>query len=157
MKITAKAHVKGDASKALKKVFKSFGSLDIRIGIPSDAAPYPDGTPVAMVAMVHEFGSPSKGIPERSFMRSTIDENQPKYIGMAQRGVKKVIAGKIALTKVANLIGLAVAGDMQQKIVELKTPANAPSTIKAKGSDNPLVDTGHLGQSVRHEVVVRPS
>ena len=40
----------------------------------------------AEVAAVHEFGSPSKNIPERSFMRSAFNENK--------KGIVKIVKGE---------------------------------------------------------------
>ena len=39
--------------------------------------------------------------------------------------------------------------DVQQAIVQLKSPPNAQSTIDKKKSDNPLIDTGQLVSSIR--------
>lgn len=44
---------------------------------------YEDGTPVAYVAIIQEFGSPEQGIPPRSFMRTTIAEKQNEWQGVA--------------------------------------------------------------------------
>ena len=41
---------------------------------------------------------------------------------------------------------------VQAKIVEVKTPANAISTVVNKKSSNPLIDTGHMRQSIRWEI-----
>jgi len=40
------------------------------VGISGDIK-YPDGTSVSLVAMVHEYGSPSRGIPARPLFRPT--------------------------------------------------------------------------------------
>ena len=41
-----------------------------------------------------------------------------------------------------------VRGLVQETIKEGEFSPNAPSTIKKKGSDKPLIDTGHMRQSV---------
>ncbi|QGH75045.1 hypothetical protein RostovM3_00035 [Vibrio phage Rostov M3] len=52
---------------------------------------------------------------------------------------------------------VAVAG-VQNYIDELRSPANAPSTVERKGADNPLVDTGEMKQSVTYNIQTgRPS
>jgi len=152
MRIKAKVTRKGDASKELKKLVGALGGIRISVGVPEDAAPYPDGTPTAMVAAVHEFGSPSRNIPERSFMRSAIEENQDKYIDLAQAGLQRVIDGHMTLHQLGALIGQAAEDDVKSKITDLQDPPLKEATIKAKGSDNPLIDTGHLRQSIRYEV-----
>ena len=52
----------------------------------------------------------------------------------------------------ANEVGAWAADILQQRIVDLKEPPNSPATIALKGSDNPLVDTGHMRQAVTWEV-----
>jgi len=152
MKITGKVKKKNTLKQELKKVQKKLsGDLEILVGIPEDATPYPDGTSVALVAAVHEFGTAT--VPERSFIRSSIADNQKEYIAMAKRGVKKVLANKLTLNIVAELIGTKAQGDIQAKIVDVSSPPLKAATIAAKGSSNPLVDTGHLRQSVRYEVL----
>ena len=50
-------------------------------------------------------------------------------------------------------LGLKAAVDVQEKVLDVKQPPNAPRTIARKGSANPLIDTGHLRQSITHEVI----
>ncbi len=149
--ITADATTSGKSDKFLKSLVKRLGGdTDILVGVPADATPYPDGTSVAMVGAVHEFGGGNS--PERSFIRSSFDEHQKKYITMAQKLVKKVIDKGGDIELVAELIGTEAAADVVDNINAIQTPPNTAATILKKGSSNPLVDTGHLKQSIRHEV-----
>ena len=149
--ITAGAKTSGKSDKFLKSLVKRLGdTTDILVGVPADATPYPDGTSVAMVGAIHEFGQGQQH--ERSFIRSTFDEQQPKYIKMAQKLIKKIVDKGGDIETVADLIGTEAAADVSDKIVTLDTPGNAESTKARKGSSNPLIDTGHLRQSIRHEV-----
>lgn len=50
-------------------------------------------------------------------------------------------------------VGAIAAGAVQQYMTDLKEPPNAKSTIKKKGSDNPLIDSGALRASVTHKIV----
>ena len=50
-------------------------------------------------------------------------------------------------------VGLLTAARIQQEITDLRQPPNSPATIAAKGSSNPLIDTGKLRQSVSYEVI----
>ena len=150
--ITTKLKTNTTAAKFLEQMRKRVGGdTDILVGVPKDAQPYPeDGTSVAMVAAAHEFGNSQ--VPERSFLRSTFDEQQKKYIGMASKLFKKVVDGKMTTLKIANLIGSEAQDDVIDKINSIKTPPNSAATIARKGEDNPLVDTGHLKKSIRYEV-----
>jgi phage gpG-like protein len=149
--ITVKHKIEGDL-KEFKKLLKKFQSVDILVGIPEDAIPYPDGTGTAMVAAVHEFGAPSINVPERSFLRSTIDEKRADYIDLFIKGFNKALEGSMEPKKVFSLIGLQAQTDVQKKIQTISKPALKKATIKAKGSEKPLIDTGHLLQSIRYEV-----
>lgn len=46
-------------------------------------------------------------------------------------------------------IGVFAQGAVQQYMTDLQSPPNAPSTIKKKGSSNPLIDTGELRSSIK--------
>ncbi len=149
--ITAGAKTSGKSDKFLKGLVKRLGgNTDILVGVPADATPYPDGTSVAMVGATHEFGGGN--VPERSFLRSSFDEHQKKYIKMAQKLIKKVVDKGGDIEMVADLIGTEAAADVVDNINAIQTPPNTDATILRKGSSNPLVDTGHLKQSIRHEV-----
>lgn len=50
------------------------------------------------------------------------------------------------------LIGQIAVGRTQQYMTELRSPPNAKSTVKKKGSSNPLKDEGHLIQAVTYSV-----
>jgi len=124
--------------------------IHIDVGVHKDSIPYPDGTPTGLVAAANEFGT--SRIPERSFLRSTLSENEGKYSALMEKAVKAVADGKLTLERAANLIGLEMVGDVQEKITTLSTPPNAPSTIKKKGFNNPLIETGHLRTQISHKL-----
>jgi hypothetical protein len=54
--------------------------------------------------------------------------------------------------KSLNAMGLLIKDQLQESIRSLKDPPNAPSTIKRKGFDSPLIDTGTMLNSVDYEV-----
>lgn len=97
---------------------------------------------MAALAAVLEFGN--ERIPSRPFLRQTLDENQAKYSQMFAEGLQD---GK-AVMQIYQSIALIAQADVQQNIVNGDWVANAPSTIKRKGSSKPLIDTGRLRQSV---------
>lgn len=153
--ITSGAKTSGKSDKFLKGLVKRLGGdTDILVGVPKNAEPYSkkgsSTIPVATVAAMHEFGT--GGQEERSFLRSSFDEHQKKYIKMAQKLVKKVVEKGGTIEKVAALIGQEAEFDVVDKINAISTPGNADSTIARKGFDNPLIETGKLKQSIRFEV-----
>lgn len=137
--------------KARMKLMQSL-EVDILGGIPRDTADYPDGESVAVVGAQNEFGVPSQNIPERSFLRSTLEEKKDKYKKDMTQVAEGVIKRGRSARQGAGLLGQQLQGDIQKKIVAVKEPPNSPMTIKKKKSSNPLIDTGHMIQSIRYEV-----
>lgn len=121
----------------------------VNIGIPSGPTE-DDGTPVALVAAVHEFGN--KTNPERSFLRAGIRENLDKYRAITMRGLKSTVKGGQSVEKTLGMLGLAASSDVKKKITDGPFVANKASTIKRKGSSRPLIDTGQLRQSITWEL-----
>ena len=50
----------------------------LRVGFLENAK-YPDGTPVAMVAAIQDYGAPGAGIPPRPFFRNMIADKQREW------------------------------------------------------------------------------
>lgn len=121
-----------------------------------ESARYPNGTPVAMVAAIHEFGAPSKSIPPRPFMRPTIKRCRAAWAAIAEQGSKAVLAGTTTMEAVMTGIGLNATGEIQRSITEVVSPPLSPSTVRARGrrrssgnaTAKPLIDTGHMIQTV---------
>lgn len=120
----------------------------VRIGF-LEAARYPDGTPVAMIAAIHNYGAPRAGIPPRPFFTNMIAAKQGEW--------PKAIAGLLKSTdydafRTLQLTGEAVAGQLRQSIIDTNDPPLKPATIRRKGFSKPLVETGHMLNSVDYEV-----
>ena len=136
-----------DAIKQMDDIARSFKGPDsVKVGLPKGSNPYPDGTSVILVGAVHEFGSPARGVPQRSYLRSTVVENKSKYKQEFRKLSKQIISGKIDTKKALNIIGLTVQSDVQNKLRSIKTPP-----LKYR-EGNPLIDTGHLIQSITYKV-----
>ena len=104
---------------------------------------------VADVAAFNEFGL---GVPERSFIRAWFDGATEENRAALQHGMIMALKGEKTIEQVLELIGLRFVGKMQQRISNGISPANAPSTIKQKGSSKPLVDTGQMRQAITYLV-----
>ncbi len=119
-------------------------------GVQGSEAPGGDHGTIdnANLAAVHEFGAPSVGIPQRSFMGATFDAKINKYVETISDGLGKVIdrGGKVA--DAMALAGEAHLADIIRAIDSGISPPNKPSTVDRKGSSKPLIDTGQLKQSL---------
>lgn len=114
-----------------------------------DNATYPDGTSVALVAAVQDFGSLSQGIPPRPFFRNMVQAESP---GWPNALAKLLVANNYDANLALGQMGAGIAGQLRQSIVNTNSPPLAPATIARKGHAKPLVDTGHMLQSVDFEV-----
>lgn len=96
----------------------------------------------------NEFGT--ERIPERPTLRPTFIDQRQKYISILGKiSAKAMNERSYNMKQAMGKLGEVAQQDIQAAIIELKTPPNAQSTIEAKGSDNPLVDTGQLVSSIR--------
>ncbi len=92
-------------------------------------------------------------VPERSFIRSTVDAKKNGEWRIAAEALRKeMIEGRMTTDRALGLMGLRIKKDIQEKIRSQVPPPNAPSTIAAKGSDHPLINTGQLLNSIDFEV-----
>jgi hypothetical protein len=117
-----------------------------RIGF-LEGATYPDGTSVAMVAALLNFGtSAGKAWP---FFTNMIAEKGP---GWGDKMAALLKAADYDAPKTMALMGQGIANQLRQSIRDTDSPPLAPATIKRKGSSKPLVDTGYMLSRVDYEV-----
>ncbi len=116
------------------------GGLRVDVGVRAIR-----GQDLVMRAMANEFGT--RTIPERSFLRATMDRNRQKYAVLLAEALEGS-PSEAELERRLARIGAIATGDVQQFMTELRHPPNAWATIRKKGSDNPLIDTGELRRSI---------
>lgn len=125
---------------------QDIGTQRVHVGVLGNAT-------LADIARHHEYGAPRAGIPERSFLRSTMrDDAQPIERMMAQLTQAR-LAGRIDTRQMLDLLGLFAANRVKAKIRTNIPPPLALSTIARKGSTLALVDQGRLINSIRWEIV----
>lgn len=149
----------------------------LRVGFLENAK-YPDGTPVAMVAAIQNYGAPRARIPPRPFFGNMIAAKKgewPKAIGTLLKD------NDYDATRAFDIAGFAIAGQLRQSIIDTNTPPLRPLTLmlrKMQGegvhitgrslaiararldagestagvSTKPLIWSSHLINSVDHEV-----
>jgi hypothetical protein len=130
---------------------KAKNSAVLSVGFP-EGATYPDGTPVPFVAAMNEFGHEVKSkdgdyyqMP-RPFFRGMISQESPHW----GRDLGKLLKSEdYDAEKSLNLMGEEIEGELVESIQKLTSPPLADSTVAAKGSDKPLIDTGLMWQSVK--------
>ena len=133
---------------------------EVEVGFMEDKT-YPDGTRVALVAALNEFGVPSHNQPPRPFFRNAIAVNQDKWPVNIVTALK---ANNYDAEKALALVGEEIQGEIQESILELTEPALAESTIAGKsrggvskiagvmGPEKPLIASGLMYNSVVYRV-----
>ena len=123
----------------------------VNVGVP-EGKKEEDGTPVAMVAAVHEYGSPSQGIPERPFLRVAVQKNRIKYVRLNRINLVKMLRGQMGMEQALGQLGEMAKGDVQTEIRSGDFTPLKPATIERKGSSRPLIDIGQMVQSIQWEL-----
>lgn len=94
-------------------------------------------------------------VPERSFLRATIDEKGAEYVELIRRGLGRVVDGRMSVERVFGLLGARVAADVRNRIRAGIAPELTAATLrkKTRASDGavantPLILTGQLLKAI---------
>lgn len=111
-----------------------------------------DGVAVVDIAAMLEFGTDR--MPSRPFMRHTADTSERQVSAMAKRVAGGVVTGRLNVDGALNTLGLWYQDRIQSTIRAARSWAVplAPSTVRRKGSTQPLIDKGVLIRSISYEV-----
>ena len=140
-----------------KKFFaqlEELAKMQVRVGFQHGDDKDDRGTDIADIAMWNELGT-SNGIPSRPFMRQSVDNNADTIKAMCKAQIQAVATGKSTAKQALQQIGVMQKGLVQSTIRDGDFEPNKPSTVKQKGSDRPLINTGRLRQSVSVTVAPR--
>jgi len=133
-------------SARLEEIMKRLESKTLVVGFMSNAT-YPDGTSVAVVAANNEYGNQKQ--VARPFFRQMVAKESPTWAGKIGNAL---IASNYDADKALEMVGEDVKGALQESIRDFTTPALAQSTIDKKGFSKPLIDTGHMLNSITYEI-----
>lgn len=91
-------------------------------------------------------------IPERSFIRAGFESGRNDLEETVKRYLKYLFAGKISQEKFFEMTGIRAKDLIKDYMTDLRKPPLHPVTKQRKGSSHPLIDTGHLRDTVDFEV-----
>lgn len=123
-----------------------------------------DGISMLALGVIHELGAPAAGIPARSFIRRTFIVHERELRDTTAKLAGQFISGKLSLEGALGVLGAWGSTKVKQMIAtwtwsESGGPLDstvvkqlAQSTIDAKGSSRPLIDTGRLSNSITWQV-----
>ena len=120
----------------------------LRVGFLEHAT-YPNGTPVAMIAAIQDYGAPNANIPPRPFFRNMVaakSQEWPNAIALNLR------LNNNEVEPTMRIVAEAIAGQLRESIIKTNAPPLSPITIARKGFAKPLIDTSHMINSVDYEV-----
>lgn len=147
---------RGKKAKSLVDALEELSRTKARYGYqgPSGAAPHPSNDEISItdLARIHEYGL---GVPARPLIRVTAERNRKAFAKVAREAANRVARGSVraasgrfagrdvedAVRPVAEA-GLAALRDTLTRSREW-AEANALSTAKAKGHDQPLIGDEH--------------
>lgn len=133
--------------KGFDRIVKQMGELrGVEFGLFSNSGTYPDGTPVVDVGIYNEFGT--SRIPARPFMRVAADQGKKSMQQVVDHTIGLMIDGRVTPKAVDDTVGKQWANVVKSTIKHFDTPPNAPSTVAAKGKNDPLVDTGQMMDAI---------
>ncbi len=106
------------------------------------------------LAAIHEFGAPQANIPERSFIRSTVDDQLKTWQHLLGKLGGSIYALELPVEGALEIVGLKMSSDIQRTINKGNPDWDAlkPATIARKASAKALIDTRELLRSVKHYV-----
>ncbi|GLG02173.1 hypothetical protein Alches_22140 [Alicyclobacillus hesperidum subsp. aegles] len=115
-----------------------------------DSMPYSE----AYDLFIHEHGSALWKIPPRPVLEPAINNSKDVIADQLKRAALAALNGgdPVPDLRKAGDIGAQAAQDWFVNPLN-EWPANAPSTVKQKGSDRPLIDTENLQKSITYVVV----
>lgn len=105
-----------------------------------------EGADLVDIAIWNELGTDR--IPARPFLGQTVDQHGAEIQKAAAQLVQKICKGQLDAQSALNNLGVLMVGYVQNQISDGDFIPNAPSTIRLKGSERPLINTKQLRGSI---------
>jgi hypothetical protein len=105
----------------------------------------------ALIAAAHEFGTDD--IPRRPFLAPALDKGAKKITDAQAEMIGKVLDGTMLAEQALGLLGELGVSLVKAEIRSGPPPPLEPSTVAAKGSSHPLIDSGQMLASVTYKIV----
>ena len=120
----------------------------VKVGIRRGKGSH-DGTDMLDIAVYNHFGTAT--IPARPFVSDCAEKNARQIQEAQKRLVYRVYQGSLSADGALAQLGAWYVNVQKGHILHGGWTPNAPATIKRKGSNKPLVDTGQLVNTVDWE------
>ena len=146
----------GPGARLIAAQLASISKIDVLVGIPETKASRRKGQiNNAELMYIHTHGSPARNIPPRPVIEPAIANDEGPITLQLEQALQSVLEEQPqqALAPL-NAAGLEARNACIRWFDDPNNgwPPNKPSTITAKGSSHPLVDTGQLKRSITYVV-----
>jgi hypothetical protein len=118
----------GSGKDKFAKLMEQAKTVDVKVGWV-DSSKYENGTPVAYVASIQEYGAPRVSIPPRPFMRPTIISKKNSWTKIIENEAKKMIDGEQTINQTMEVVGLIAEADVREKIISIQEPELSDVTL----------------------------
>lgn len=145
---------------SLEAAIARLASLDatrVTVGLQGTPATTASGeasaSELVRIATANHYGT--RTIPPRPFLTTSLRRNGKAWTRFMRAAAQHKARGQSqAATRQLRLLGLKAVGDTQAALRDGPWAPNADATVRRKGSNRPLVDTGQMVQSIRSAVEV---
>ena len=135
-------------NRIIRDLEKLYG-MEVVAGMLKDSGKAENGASYVDIATWHEYGTGH--IPSRPFIRISADTNKAAWAKLAQQCVNGVIDGD-SPRDAAQVVGHRMVEDIRKVFGSSELKANAPSTARKKGRNEPLVDSGEMRRRVNFRI-----
>lgn len=146
------------AGEKLLKELKHLKKMQVRVGVQggephkvrAEDGKETWGADLVDIAIWNELGTDR--IPARPFLGQTVDQHGAEIQKAAAQLVQKICKGQLDAQSSFKQLGVLTVGYVQNQITNGDFEPNFPSTIRRKGSDHPLIDTGQLRRGISYVI-----
>ena len=152
-----------ESLKKAKEAYNSIADYSIEIGVIASnnerKQPLVKDITNAELMFIHENGSPLRNIPSRPVLQYTLQDSiktiVPETIDRIYEGCFRKNWNKDDVKQELEKMCIRIQSHAKKIIYRSNRLApNKPGTIKAKGSDRPLLDTGQLARSITCRLIL---
>lgn len=139
------------ALKGVREFLQSLGGGELEVGLLGNPGVHGSREELWRIAWINELGSIQKNIPPRPF----ITQAQQQITSEFPDDFAREMAQGHSVEEILYHLGEKYAREWREIIDSWTTPPNAPATIRKKGFDDPLVETGAMRDAVTYVVRMR--
>ncbi len=135
----------------VKNILKDLKNTEILVGVPQEESSHEGSVNNAELLYIHTNGSAVMNIPPRPVIEPAIEDNKQQIGEILKNSMEKALnsdrEGAFEEFEKAGMYGQNAAREWFTNPKNNWAP-NSASTIKKKGSDRPLIDTGEMRKSI---------